>query len=175
MENKLLKCLYVIIVLLLIDTIILFASNVKITTKSSNNTSYNNEQKNDDYDVSMFDSINFNQMVETIGSKDIQVIYIGRSTCGYCVQFLPSLQKAQEEFGYKTKYYNIGDLSNEELQSNAEKLSEFDNEDGFIKTNFGATPMVMLVKDGKLIDGWVGYAEYESYAEFLIKNGFEKD
>ena len=34
--------------------------------------------------------------------------------------------------------------------------------------------MVILVRDGKLVDGWVGYAEYDAFASFLEENGFKK-
>ena len=122
----------------------------------------------------MFEKIDFEGVKSAFDSKDTQVIYVGRSTCGYCVQFLPALQQAQEEFGYKTKYYDIGDVTQESLQSNREELAKYDDDDKFIDTNLGATPMVLLVRNGKLVKGWVGYAEYEEFEKFLIENGFEK-
>ena len=33
------------------------------------------------------------------------MIYIGRSTCGYCVQFVPVLTQVQKELGGYTTYY----------------------------------------------------------------------
>lgn len=170
--KKLLICAYVIIALLAINTIIMFISNVEVTKDS--NTKTEQTEENTEYDVSMFEKIDFEGVKSAFDSKDTQVIYVGRSTCGYCVQFLPALQQAQEEFGYKTKYYDIGDVTQESLQSNREELAKYDDDDKFIDTNLGATPMILLVRNGKLVKGWVGYAEYEEFEKFLIENGFEK-
>lgn len=167
--EKILKLIYVIFVLVLINTVILVTSNLKITIGDSNKESETTSEENQDYDVSMFEKVDFDKMMDKFESSDLEVIYIGRPTCGYCVKFLPVLQEAQKKFGYKTVYYDLTDVTQDETN----KIIEKDNEDEFIKTNFGATPMVLLVKDGKLVDGWVGYSEYDSFAEFLTKNGLK--
>lgn len=166
--KKILICLYIIIGLLAIDTIILFTNNVKITTSSEQA----GLSENVDYDVSMFTSVNAKEAVKAFDSNDMQVIYIGRSTCGFCVKFLPVLQQAQKDFGYKTKYLDITTITNEEDQ---ELLLSKDNDENFLTKNYGSTPLVLLVKDGKLIKGWVGYSEYSQFAQFLTENGMKKD
>lgn len=172
--KKLLKCAYVIIGLLVAIVLILLVSNVKITT--NNNTTSASEEGEDytAYDVSMFKTVKFDELVDLFDSKETQVVYVGRATCGYCVKFLPNLQQAQKEFGYKTNYYDIGELSSADLEGNVKDLAKFDNEEKFIELNLGSTPMVLLVRDGKLVDGWVGYAEYDQFASFLTENGFKK-
>ena len=172
--NKLLVCAYITIALLAINTIILFASNVKITTDNTkteekgkgNNTG--EETVNTDYDVSMMDTINMDEMIKLFDSKKTQVIYLGRSTCGYCIKFLPVLQQAQKDYDYTTKYFDITTAENGDV----DKLLEKDNKDEFLSKNYGATPMVLLVKDGKLKDTWVGYSDYDDFAQFLEKNVF---
>lgn len=166
--KKLLTCAYIIIALLAINTVVLFISNVEVSDSNTNETS--TEETNTEYDVSMFDTVDTTKVVELFESEETQVVYIGRSTCGYCVQFLPSLQQAQEDYGYKTKYLDITTVTEEEQSA----LLAKDNDEKFLETNFGSTPMVILVKDGKIVDGWVGYAEYETFANFLEENGFEK-
>lgn len=170
--NKLLICAYVIIALLFINTIILFTSNIEVTKSSSDENNTAVEEENTEYDVSMFNSVTTEEALKLFDSSDIQVIYIGRSTCGYCVKFLPSLQKAQKEYGYKTNYLDITTITEDDQA----KLIERDNDSKFIETNIipGYTPQVILVKDGKLVDGWVGYAEYDEFAKFLEKNGITK-
>lgn len=161
--NKLLTCLYIIIGILLINTIILYtvvSDNKKETTTE--------ETENTEYDVSMFEKITANQLVDLFDSDKTQVIYVGRATCGYCVAFLPVLQKAQNDFDYKTQYYDISSLTTEDK----DKIVALDNSEKFLATNFGSTPMVLLVRDGKLIDGWVGNYEYSKFESFLTKNGF---
>ena len=143
--------------------------NFKVSDEN-NNVVQTQPEQNDKYDISMFDVINASKVVDLYKSNEIQVIYIGRETCGYCVQFLPILQQAQKDYGYKTKYLDITTVTEEDQKAILAK----DNSEKFLKTNFGATPMVMLIKNGKLVDGWIGYAEYNSFAGFLEKNGLKK-
>ena len=136
----------------------------------NNNVVQTQPEQNDKYDISMFDVINASKLVDLYKSNEMQVIYIGRETCGYCVQFLPVLQQAQKDYGYKTKYLDITTVTEEEQKAILAK----DNSENFLKTNFGATPMVMLIKNGKLVNGWIGYAEYDAFASFLEQNGLKK-
>lgn len=167
--NKILVCAYVIIALLAINTLILLVSNVD--TSSNNNTTTTEEtETNEDYDVSMMNSVNMNQLLDLFDSKETQVVYLGRSTCGYCVKFLPVLQQAQKDYGYTTNYLDITTVSDEEVA----KLKDKDNDEKFLEENYGSTPMVILVKGGKMVDTWVGYSEYDGFAQFLEENGFKK-
>lgn len=176
--EKLVKCAYVIIALLAINTIILFISNIDSNNNRTNSSSYsdNNTTENTgseetaEYDVSMMNSVDMNGLLKLFDSKETQVVYLGRATCGYCVKFLPTLQKAQADYGYTTNYLDITTVSDDDVN----KLLEKDNDEGFLKENYGATPMVILVRDGKMVDTWVGYSEYDSFAQFLEKNDFSK-
>ena len=125
-------------------------------------------EENTEYDVSMFTSIDVDGVVDAFKSSEMKVIYMGRSTCGYCVQFLPNLQKAQEEYGYETLYLDISTVDSD----GQSKIVDLDKD--FFEENYGATPTVLLVKDNKIVDSHVGYSEYDDYAKFLEKNGFSK-
>ena len=166
--NKLLVCAYVIIALLVINTFVLIVSNVD--TKKSTASTTTTTEENEEYDVSMMNTVNVDKVLKLYESKSAQVIYLGRSTCGYCVKFLPALQKAQKEYGYKTNYLDITTVSEEDQA----KLLKKDNDEGFLAKNYGATPMVLVVKNGKLVDTWIGYSEYDSFAKFIEDNGFKK-
>ncbi|MBE6159577.1 MAG: hypothetical protein E7157_00805 [Lactobacillales bacterium] len=168
--KKLLICAYVIIALLAVNTVVTFISNVEVTKESEKTTETEETQTNTEYDVSMFDTVDAEKVVKLFDEDETQVIYVGRETCGYCVQFLPALQQAQKDYGYKTKYLDITTVTEDGQKAILEK----DNDEDFLATNFGSTPMVILVKDGKIVDGWVGYAEYETFAQFLEENGFKK-
>ena len=71
---------------------------------------------------------------------------------------------------YKTNYLDITTVT----EDGHSDLMKKDNKDKFLEKNFGATPMVILVKDGKIVDTWLGYSEYDDFAQFLEKNGFKK-
>lgn len=165
--NKILKCLYAIIILLVLNTVITIVVNGKVNN-SSDETKSEESSSSEEYDVSMFTSIDADGVVDAFKSDDIKVIYMGRSTCGYCVQFLPNLQKAQEEYGYETLYLDISSVD----ENGQEKIVKLDEE--FFNENYGATPTVLLVKGNKIVDSHVGYSEYDDYASFLEKNGFSK-
>lgn len=166
--NKIKNCLYAIIVLLIINLFVIIIVNGD--TKESKETGTSNQdtetEKTAEYDVSMFEAIDVDGLKEAFDSDEVQVIYLGRSTCGYCVQFLPVLQQAQSEFGYQTLYLDVTTVD----EKGAEELKSLDS---FLSENYGTTPLVILVKDGKLIEGHIGYAEYDTFAKFLTDNGIE--
>lgn len=165
--NKILICLYALIIILIVNTAILL---VKTNFKSTDNNEVE-EQESTEYDVSMFTKVTAENLKEAIETEDVKIVYVGRSTCGYCVKFLPILQKAQTEYNYETLYLDITTVTTTEQQ---DKILELDNEEGFLSENFGGTPMVLMVQDGKIIDTWMGYAEYSTYTAWLEKNGFTK-
>ena len=126
--------------------------------------------KTSEYDVSMFTEKTTTEAVESIKKGDTEVVYIGRSTCGYCVKFLPILQQAQKEYGYTTTYIDLTKMTSDDQTT----LLTLDNDEKYISENFGYTPMILIFRDGKLVKGWVGYAEYSSFASFLEENGITK-
>lgn len=159
--NKIMACLYVIIALLVFMTVALLLNlkGEKAVTDKTDNTA----TENTEYDVSSFEEVTIDGMLDKIKSSDIQVVYIGRSTCGYCVKFLPVLKQAQKAFGYKTLYVDISKVD----QTGYDKIIQLGD---FFK-EFGSTPMVALFKDGKLIKGTIGASEYDAFASFLTENG----
>ena len=166
--KKITICLYVIIALLVINTVAILTTKGNSTTKTETTEQTEETGENTEYDVSMFKSINASQFEEAFNSSSIKVIYMGRSTCSYCVKFLPNLQKAQKEYGYKTLYLDITTVSEDDQK----KIVALDED--FFNENYGVTPTVILVKDGKIVDSHIGYSEYSDYAKFLEKNGIKK-
>ena len=170
--NKIFYSLVVIIVLL---ALLLVTVVVKGNTTVSKSTKAETEQTEEEapsgeYDVSMMDTLSTTDAIARINGGEKTVVYIGRATCGYCVKFLPTLQKAQSTYKYKTVYIDLEQMTSED-QTN---LIALDNEEKFIEESLGYTPMVMIFEDGKLKDTWLGYAEYDSFAKFLEDNGFKK-
>lgn len=163
-EQKKLICLYLIIIILLVQTILPYI----LTNKIPNN----NEQitENDEYDVSSFEEISLSEIDNIASSSKTEIVFIGRGSCGYCVKFIPILKQAQEEYNYKTYYVNLEKVKEEEKKL----LFKYDNENKFIETNFGATPMVLSFKDNKMKEGWVGNDSYKKFEDFLIRSGLSK-
>lgn len=167
--NTIKNLLIAIVILLIINllVVILVNGDTKDTEKTEKTeTPTETETETGEYDVSMFETIDLDGLKDTFNSDEIEVVYFGRPTCSYCVQFLPVLQKAQSEFGYTTKYVDISTIS----EDDAEEIKDMDD---FLNENYGTTPLVILVKDGKLIEGHIGYAEYDTFVEFLNDNGIK--
>ena len=179
MLKKILMCAYIIIALIVINTVILICKG-NITT--GNNSSTSTEQSSE-YDVSMMESVDLNTMLNDVFKrKDIQVVYMGRSTCSHCVSFLPTLQKAQNELNYTTVYLHIEkvDSDSDDFKTFISKLDKkyTMNVNGEDKTDtygsfYGYTPAVFLYKDGKMIDGKIGELEYDDFVKWLNDNGIK--
>ncbi len=170
--NKIVLCLYAIIFLLLINTTILLLKDAKFGTTGDDEVDKNNgSSSSTEYDVSMFSSVTAETLKDETSKDELQIVYIGRSTCGFCIQFLPVLQQAQKEYGYKTLYLDITTVKTTEQQ---DRILELDNENEFLNKNFGSTPMVLLMKNSEIVDTSLGYKDYSEYAEWLEKNGFTK-
>ena len=139
-----------------------------------------NSSANSEYDVSMFKEIKASD-IESETKGKLSLVYVGRSTCGWCVKFLPNIQKAQEEFGFTTLYIDIAkiiDYANSKIsdQTAYDKMESLtgENYDGYMSENFGATPMMLVIKDGKIVGAQTGYSEYDTFASMLTDAGFKK-
>lgn len=172
--------LYIIIVLLIIITITLFVTNANSDGKS--NTSNNNSSEtNSDYDVSMMESADISQVLGYFEDGSKKLIYVGRSSCSACIAFLPNLQQAQSEYGYKTVNLDTDTVvtSSDEYKKFVEKLdmeytlvNNGESETGEFGSFFGYTPTLIVIENGKQVDGFIGYMEYDELTAFLDKNGF---
>lgn len=150
----------------------MIAKNTKGTTPSTTEE----EQQTGEYDVSKYKSLDLAGLKTTVKAKGYQVVYIGRATCGYCVQFLPIMTEAQEIYGFKTNYFDITQVINFETGSISDQAG-YDYIVGlndFFKEEFGSTPMVAIFKDGKFVKGTVGYTDLATYSKFLEDNGIKK-
>jgi len=172
--NKILTCLYVVILLLVINTgLILLNGGESKTEETTTDT-------NSDYDVSMFTSIDASGFMELFESKDTEVVYLGRETCSHCAAFLPILQEAQTEYGYITNYVDIENIATDtdDFNSMVSKINEWTTyynstipEENQTDTIYGYTPMVVIIKDGSIKDVWIGSGESAAFTAFLEKNG----
>ena len=87
----------------------------------------------------------YDEFLEKYKSSEQSLIYIGRSTCMHCINLVPVLKEAQNKYDYKTYYLDISKIKEDEYKE-IMKLNSFFNE------NFGMTPMVVIVKDGNIIE-----------------------
>lgn len=175
--NKIYKLGQVIVALLVIIIIALIFGVSKLYSNNDSNTK--DTEYNTEYDVSMFKEISASEIEENTKDK-LSVVYVGRSTCSWCAAFLPSLQKAQKEYGYETLYVDIAkiiDFSNGDVidQDSYDTMMALtgDDYDGYMKENFGSTPMILIMKDNKIVGAQTGYSEYEDFEKILNDAGIK--
>lgn len=162
--------LIVIAVILLINVIVTSigngSKNNTTSTNPSSDSSSNNEQL-PEYDVTSFTEVTVDEMFSKVATSGYQVVYIGRSGCGYCRLFLDALKQAQTNFNYKTLYIDLDKVTTEgstKMKAISDKVSQ----------SFGSTPMVIVYKDGQYKDMWLGYDEYSSFETYLLGLGMTK-
>lgn len=172
-ELKNIKLISIVSLCVSVVTLIL---TLVILNKVSGNSTYKSENKNGTdsseevvgYDVSKFESITAGDFIDMFEADDeTYFVYTGRSTCGYCVQFVPVLNQSIEEYDYTVHYLDVSTVSD----SDYETIIGLDDE---LEENFGYTPMVFVVHDGEVVDVNEGYSEYEAYQSFLEENDIEK-
>ena len=166
----------IISVLLLI--FVLADGTDKSESGSSESSSGEPTEVAQDYDVSEFKEIKAQDIKKESKGKNI-LIYVGRSTCGYCVQYVPVLKEVQSKHKYKTYYIDIAKILNFESSTGGILDDEANNimqnlDKEFMKENWGATPLTLVVKDSKIVDSIVGYVPAESLETLVKNNGFAK-
>jgi len=101
---------------------------------------------------------------EVYNSKDIEIVYYASSTCGYCELQKPILETIAED--YDLKYYSI-DSNELGIKQRKEVLEKLGIEH--------ATPTIVIVKNGEVLDTQVGYTEGSELIEFFKKNKILKE
>ncbi len=185
-KNLLCKIYYLMIALVVIGALNTTLSILQIS--KNNNTTYTNTAGGSDeddeipeYDVSGLKEIGVSSLANETKSGTY-VVYIGRASCGWCARFLPLIKEAQAEYKFTTLYIDIakiinfstGNIDDEDAYDTLVEFKASDDYKDYLKENFGTTPMVLIIKDGQLIDAQTGYVEYSTYTSFLEKNGIKK-
>lgn len=107
--------------------------------------------------------IDYEEYEKLLKSDEKNVIVVGQSTCSYCVQAKITLNEIVEENDITINYLNISYLTEEEGEKFESSLDYFEDSWG--------TPIMMIVKDGKIVDIIEQYVEKDEYVEFLEENG----
>lgn len=109
-------------------------------------------------EISTDDYINF------YNGDESKLILFSSPSCSYCKIAVPILENLIYEYKIDMNYINTADLSNEDRQ----KIME-SNE--YFSEGFG-TPLMLVVKDGNIVDKIDGLVDRESYIAFFKEYGF---
>ncbi|MCM1053011.1 MAG: thioredoxin family protein [Ruminococcus sp.] len=181
LEVKIKNLTYIVLLGFLVIGILIIGLYFKGNNSySSGNNSSSGGSSNSDavsYDVSKMNAVNADEALALFNDKGTHILYIGRSNCSVCVSLVPLLNKLQEELKYTTDYYNLTQTQNWKTDM-AELIEKFtiettvNSETGTIAKLFsdhGYTPTVIIIKDGKAVDGFIGYRDYDTLKELVSK------
>ena len=155
------------------------------STKSSSSSS-SSESSSSDYDVSQMKEVDVDDALALFDEEGTHVLYIGRSTCSVCVQFVPVLNEVQEDLDFKTNYLDVDAISSiwaknktdaaEEMYNQVKRLTDkLDIEAsangetdtlGNLFISKGFTPALVVIKDGKVV-GFFGYRDKDTLTGIL--------
>ena len=88
------------------------------------------------------------------------VIYYARTGCGYCSMQSPILERLAEVYDFDYLKLDSSKLTKKQISTITSKLEIED-----------ATPMTVIVKNGKVVAQALGYKSSSTYVEFLKENG----
>lgn len=111
--------------------------------------------------------VDYDKYKEIIASEEEQLIFFGQTTCTFCLQAKPILNKIIKAEEIKINYLELDLLSEQNnkifMSTMGEKLPE----------GWG-TPIAVIVKNGEIIDVLNGLADEAGYLEFFKKNNIVK-
>lgn len=178
--RRIYKLCIAIVILVAINLFITLMANVSFKSNKVEETK--SEETTNTYDVSMFNSVTIKDILSMFDSNKTYVVYLGRSSCSACVNFLPTLQSMQKKYNYVTQYLDITTV-----KSGTDEYDEFISKlnkevtitsNGEPKTDkygnfFGYTPMTFIIRNGKFQDGIVGSYSKDRFEQFLQDNGIK--
>lgn len=150
---------YIIIALVVINIFVTIIVNGKVEEKGIYDT---------DFDVSMFKTITVDELEDELDSGELTMVVFGKPNCEYTNQMLPILEQAQKDYNYVARYIDIRYVS----ESQRDIVLSYDDDTEFLSEYLGTTPLIIVFKDGKMLDTWVGYEDYETFSKFLRDLGF---
>ncbi len=117
--------------------------------------------------------VDIDEYVEITKQKEPQVVVIGRTLCSYCISAKKILKEIIEEDNIQVNYYNYyniyaGIASEEETKKFNSSLNYFKENDEW------GTPLILVVKNGKVENVFNGLGSKDDYVKFFKENGIIK-
>ena len=182
-EKKVTAVLWLVVITMIVAilSLIFVISDDSSKAKSNEGTETTEKETNSEYDVSKFKEVKAQDLKKLSKDKTI-LVYIGRSTCGYCVQFVPVLKEVQEKHSYTTYYIDIAKILDytggtgaldKEADEIMQKFATSDSQKDVMK-DWGATPMTLVIKNNKIVDSLVGATDAATLEKMVKNNGLAK-
>lgn len=111
--------------------------------------------------------VDYNGYKKVISSSKPQLLAIVQTGCGACISAKPVLEEISTENNITINALNLTNLSDEDRQTLGSTLD-------YLNENDWGTPLLLVVKDNKVIDASNGFLDKSTYQAFLKKNNFIK-
>ena len=163
-----------------IDKLVTRVENLENGTYSKNG---NNGEPSENPEITGYATDEFKEImpsdIKSESKNKTIVVLWARQSCGYCVAYAPIITEVAREHNVTIRYINMESIvdmstwepSNEEeykILANLEGEGEFKN---FAKEAIEGTPGTYFIKNGKIINGVIGYVEKERIEEEFKKAG----
>ena len=114
-----------------------------------------------------FNNIDVAKFVELYKGEEKSIVYIGRPTCSYCVEFYPILGRVADENELLVNYLDLDTQTEAQMKALLES-------DEYFKTNWG-TPLTIVVSNSKIEDAKInGKVDKKTTEDFFKQMGFIK-
>jgi len=126
------------------------------------------------YDVSKMKQISGEEAAKLFDKEGTHFLYIGRSTCSVCVSLVPELNTVMNDMSITLYYSPLNQTFRTDFKDLFGKLdieTTVNNNKGTfgeLLEEYGYTPIIIVIKDGKMVDGFVGYRDADKI-ETLFK------
>lgn len=144
-------------------------------SKTSSGGSSGSSDTSVKYDVSKMKQVTGDEAAKLFDEKGTHILYIGRSTCSVCVNLVPELNTVMSDMTLTINYLPLTQTFRTDFKNLFDKLdieTTVNNNKGTygeLLEEYGYTPVVVVIKDGKMVDGFVGYREASKIEELFKK------
>ena len=168
---------FIVVILLIIGLYFKGGDTVNNTTPGGSTQ----DSTTSEYDkaVGKMKMVTGTEAAKLFDDKEAHILFIGRSGCGVCVRLAPELATVQEDLDITINYLPLGEKFRTDFQdlfghltvetsftSNGQK---YEGTYGELLNEGGFTPMIIVIKDGKMVDGFVGYRDAATMKTFFNK------
>ena len=173
LEVKIKNLTFIVVIGFVVLALLIIGTNINKVSQSKPNTEQNNTTTT--YDVSKMKEVKGSEAAKLFDEKGTHFLYIGRSTCSICVSLVPELNTVMGDLGITMNYLPLGDNFRNDFKDLFDHLdietTVNSNEGTFgeLLEKYGYTPIVVVIKDGKMVDGFVGYRESDTIVNLFKK------
>ena len=116
--------------------------------------------------------IEYDEYEKLIEDSEPHVIVIGQTTCSHCIAVKPALNSIAEDYDLTINYININTLEEEEYNKFVESLTKIEyNDPDFVESGSFGTPLILMLKDGKVINYIAGERSKSQFVREFKKSG----